>query len=174
MNNSERPRVQLQVRAAKLEDEPALFAMHRALHITHRDSHLSQAVLQASAYRDFETVLRQDLRHLLRDRNSFVFVASEGSTPAGYVSGKVHDEPGRLLPRRGFMEDWWVEPAYRGMGLGRTLALRLRDAFLTAGCQVFESSTWASNEGARNAHRRLGFSEAQVTYRLILGDEDEV
>lgn len=172
MKPSEPRPLRIQIRPATLADFAAIYTMHRELHVLHRDSHLGETVRTASAYHQFDSVLREDLQHLLRERAAFVFVAHAGPKAAGYVTGKVREEPGRVLPRRGFMEDWWVEPQYRRTGLGRALVLRLRDAFKSAGCQVFESSTWASNEGARHAHRSLGFEEAQVSYRLILNDVD--
>ncbi len=161
----------VRIQPASMEDFATLFAMHRALHISHRDSHISEVIRRASGYQNFDAVLQEDLRHLLRDRASLVFIARVDRHPVGYVSGKVRSEPGRLLHRRGFMEDWWVEPEHRGAGIGRMLFEQLRVEFERAGCQVFESSTWASNEGARRAHEKLGFVEAQVSYRLILDQE---
>jgi len=41
----------------------------------------------------------------------------------------------------------------------------LEERFAAVGCEVTESATWSSNEGARRAHDALGFREIRVVYR---------
>jgi ribosomal protein S18 acetylase RimI-like enzyme len=83
----------------------------------------------------------------------------------GYITGRVTVEPRRVLPRRGVVEDWYVAPDSRGAGVGSSLLHELEARFAAAGCEVIESATWSSNEGARRAHDALGFREIRVMYR---------
>jgi len=72
------------------------------------------------------------------------------------------------LPRRGVVEDWYVEESFRGSGVGKQLLAELERRFGAAGCEVVESATWSANTNARRAHEALGFHEIRVIYRKLL------
>lgn len=134
--------------------------------MTHRQDLVTPEVHELSAYRDLEGALRDDVEALLRNPAATVLMAERSGEAVGYITGHVETDPRRVLPRRGIVEDWYVEPAARRSGTGRALFEALVDVFRGAGCEVVESMTWAPNEGARSAHRALGFVEIDVRYRM--------
>lgn len=155
----------VQVRRAAQEDRDLVLGYHRALYLDHRNSVVPADILPLYAYVDFESVLRQDVDGLLARAGCVVLIAEQEGRPVGYITGRVEHDARRVMARRGVVEDWYVEEAARGRGVGRALIDVLIDTFRREGCTLLESSTWASNEGARRAHRRLGFDETQIQFR---------
>lgn len=160
---------ELELRRATLADRAMVLSFHRALYITHRDRVLPPDTLELIAYRDFETVLREDVEAMLKSDQTIVLLGLErGERAIGYVSARIHQEPRRLLRRRGVIEDWFVDEAHRGKGHGRALLMGIEATLRDAGCELLESATWAFNDSARRAHLALGFKEIQIQYRKRL------
>ena len=156
------------IREAQESDREALLSFHKSLYQGHRDQVVAEEDLPLIAYRDYERLLADDLRALLADRSSHVLLAESGGEAVGYITGKVAVEHGRVLPRKGIVEDWYVSPQARGQGVGAQLLRELEARFAAAGCDVIQSATWTANQGARRAHEALGFKEIRVMYRKIL------
>jgi len=158
----------LQFRRATLADRGLLFTLHRSLYIDHRDKILPPEIIELVAYRDFDTVLREDIEALLKSEQTIVLIGHLDGDVVGYISARIQQEPRRLLRRRGVIEDWYVEEEHRGKGYGGELLKAIEASLLEAGCEVLESATWSFNEGARRVHESLGFSEVQIQYRKRL------
>lgn len=155
----------IQVREAGDSDRDTLLDFHQSLYQAHRDEVVANADVPLIEYRDYDRILRDDLDALMRDQHSHVLVAESQGVAIGYITGRVTVERRRVLPRRGVIEDWYVVPASRSSGVGALLLREIEQRFAAAGCEVIESATWASNEGARRAHDALGFREIRVMYR---------
>ena len=156
------------IRRATLDDRAIVLHFHRALYIDHRDTIVDPVALPLFAYRDMDATLRDDVLGLLRSRESTVLLAERSGVPVGYISGHTEVDARRVLPRRGVIEDWYVDPELRGQGVGTRLMERMEGLFRARGCDVMESGTWAFNRGARDAHARAGFSEIEVKFRKRL------
>lgn len=156
------------VRRAGPRDRTAVLGFHRALYQTHRDRVLPEGMLPLVGYRDFDTVLREDVEAMLANPEVAVLLAERDGVPIGYVTGHVDHDPRRLTRRRGIVGDWYVDESARGLGVGKQLIDLLTAIFREAGCDAMESATWAFNDGARRAHLALGFREVQITYRKPL------
>jgi ribosomal protein S18 acetylase RimI-like enzyme len=159
---------ELEIRRATLADRAIVLSFHRALYITHRDRVLPPGILELIAYRDFDNVLREDVDAMLKNDQTIVLLGLESGKAVGYISGRIQQEPRRLLRRRGVIEDWYVDEAYRGKGYGASLLYGLEASLRDAGCELLESATWAFNDSARRAHEALGFKEVQIQYRKRL------
>lgn len=155
----------IRVRAADDRDRDALLRFHKNLYESHRDRVVEPEDLPLVAYRDYDRILEDDLDALMRDDDAYVLVAETDGKPIGYITGRVTVESRRVLPRRGIVEDWYVDEHARGAQVGRHLLEELERRFADAGCQVVESATWSGNVGARDAHESLGFREIRVIYR---------
>jgi ribosomal protein S18 acetylase RimI-like enzyme len=162
---------ELELRRATLADRAIVLSFHRALYVTHRDRILPPDMLELIAYRDFETVLREDVEAMLKSDQTIVFIGMESTRAVGYISGRIQQEPRRLLRRRGVIEDWYIDEAHRGKGYGSALLFGLESALREAGCELLESATWAFNDSARRAHDALGFKEVQIQYRKRIESE---
>ena len=158
------------IRPATSHDRAALLPLHRALYLDHRETVLANTELLATQYRDFESVLEEDLRSLLIREDALVFAAEIEGQIVGYITGCIQDDSRRVIRRRGVVEDWLVIDDRRAAGLGRRLMEVLMNAFRDRGCQLAESSTWVKNDAARQAHLALGFQESQIRFRRWLED----
>ena len=158
----------IELRDAHDDDRDVLLRFHRSLYEGHRDQVVAQEDLPLIAYLDYARILEDDLRALMRDGNAYVLIGEIDGEPIGYITGRITTEARRVLPRRGIVEDWYVEERARGTGIGKRLLDALQARFIDAGCQVIESATWSGNEGARRVHDALGFREIRVIYRKLV------
>jgi GNAT superfamily N-acetyltransferase len=156
------------IRRASPADRDALVAFHRALYIDYRNELVPEALRPLSAYRDFERALRDDVAAMLKNPASVVLIAEQDGRAVGYATGHVEDDPRRELSRKGVVEDWFVEESARGRGIGKELLDALLAIFREVGCSVAESTTWPTNDLARHAHERAGFSEIEIKFRRRL------
>lgn len=153
------------IRRATRADRSTLLELHRALYVTHRDRIVPDDRLPLIAYRNFDAVLREDVESMLSNPDVVFLVAEIAGAIVGYVTGHVENDARRVLPKKGVIEDWYVSEATRGLGVGKTLLATAENIFRQVGCQVIESATWPTNDGARRAHEALGFQEIQIVYR---------
>lgn len=158
----------IEIREAGEADRDILLGFHRSLYELHRDEVVAVDVLPLIEYRDYARALEDDVATLLADRYSHILIAESEGMAVGYITGRTMVEPRRVLPRRGVVDDWYVDPVHRGQGIGAALLRKIEERFRSAGCQAIESATWSSNEGARRAHDSLGFQEIRVIYRKRL------
>ncbi len=157
-----------EVREAVEGDRETLRGFHESLYRSHRDEVVPADVVSLIEYRDYAQVVEDDVKALLADRNSHIFIAESGGVAVGYITGRTLVEPHRVLAHRGVVEDWYVDQGHRGQGIGAALLRTIEERFRSVGCEVIESGTWSSNEGARRAHASLGFHEIRVVYRKRL------
>lgn len=161
----------VRIRNAGPEDRDRILAFHLELYVDHRDRVIPQEQLPMIGYRDYAGVLREDVSSLMRRGGALVLVAEMDGEAVGYITGRIENDPRRTLMRRGVVEDWFVSSEGRGEGVGRQLMAALEEHFRRAGCEMMESGTWSLNDGARAAHRSLGFEEIRVTYAKQLNDD---
>jgi len=161
----------VELRRATSADRSLLVHLHRTLYVEYAKEITPKKLAPFFAWRDFEQVLRDDVDSLLARPQALVVLAeTQTGEPLGYITGHVENETRRLLSRRGVVEEWCVLAEARGQGVGRTLYAELEQLFRGAGCQVVESETWPFNEGARAAHRAMGFDEVKVRFEKRLED----
>ena len=103
-----------------------------------------------------------------KDPRSVLLVAqrteSDGLRPVhdliGFAVATVEAEvPIYHVHEYGFIHDTWVEPAWRGRGIGRALIAQTLAAFSEMGVKQVRLDTARGNESARALFRGLGFRE---------------
>lgn len=156
------------IRPGTKADRSLMVAYHHALYVDHRKDIVAAELAPFYAYKNLPTALRDDVDAILRSPRSVVLIAEEGEQPVGYITGHIEEDRRRELSRKGVVEDWFVDQEARGRGVGRALFDGLVAAFRERGCVMLESTTWAGNDGARAAHRALGFHDIEVKMRRLL------
>lgn len=88
-----------------------------------------------------------------------VFVAENDGLVVGFIEVGLRSHADGCDSRRpvGFVEGWYVEPAHRGVGVGRALMQAAEDWARSQGCREIASDTWIDHESSQRAHEALGF-----------------
>ncbi len=70
----------------------------------------------------------------------------------------------------GFIEGWYVDPAWRGQGLGRKLLSAAEQWARSHGCREMASDTWIDNELSQRVHEAAGYTVVDrcIHYRKAL------
>ena len=93
---------------------------------------------------------------------AFLARAPDG-LPVGFVEVSIRltaegCQPGRI----GYIEGWYVEPEWRGRGLGALLLQAAETWALERGCREMASDSQFENGAGREAHQRLGYQEVSL------------
>ena len=99
-----------------------------------------------------------------------VLIAEWDGAPAGFAL--FFHNFSTFLGRRGlYLEDLFVQPAYRGRGVGRALLARLAATAVERGCGRFEWSVLDWNESAIGFYESLGARpQSDWTVYRVTGD----
>lgn len=100
----------------------------------------------------------------------FVAIGPE-SQLAGFVEVSLREDPESIKRHRiGYLEGWFVDPAYRRQGVGRGLVRAAEGWVRGQGCTVMDSDAEVMDETSHRAHAALGYREVerQVRFRKIL------
>ena len=70
----------------------------------------------------------------------------------------------------GYIEGWYVDPEWRGQGIGRKLLAAAEDWARSHGCREMASDTWIDNEVSQRVHEAAGYEVVDrcVHYRKTL------
>jgi len=87
----------------------------------------------------------------------------------GLVEVSIHaTAPGCTTDRIGYLEAWYVDPDWRGQGVGRELVLVAEAWAQSAGCREMASDTTPSYPVSPVAHAALGYQEVERFFRKDL------
>ena len=117
---------------------------------------------------DVDRLLRGNARSTLR---LVVLIAVSGDERVGFVEAglRSHADGCETDHAVGFLEGWYVAPAYRRRGVGRALVDAAEAWARGHGCREMASDTWSDERGAVSlgAHQALGFEvvDRVVTFR---------
>jgi aminoglycoside 6'-N-acetyltransferase I len=89
----------------------------------------------------------------------------------GLMEVAIHDHaPGCTTNKIGFLEGWYVDPEWRGQGIGGRLVEAAEAWARTQGCTEMASDTDGSYPISPTAHARLGYQEVRrdIFFRKLL------
>jgi aminoglycoside 6'-N-acetyltransferase I len=87
----------------------------------------------------------------------------------GLVEVSIHQQaPGCTTDRIGYLEAWYVDPEYRGQGVGRALVQSAEEWARAQGCREMASDTDPSYPVSPAAHAGLGYQEVARFFRKDL------
>jgi aminoglycoside 6'-N-acetyltransferase I len=128
----------------------------------------------ASAHEaEVDAIVRGEVRSTLP---LAVLIARCGGAPVGFVEVglRSHADGCEGDHAVGFLEGWYVAPAFRQQGVGRALVAAAEAWARGHGCREMASDTWSDARGdaSVDAHRALGFEvvDRVVTFRKSIDE----
>lgn len=107
----------------------------------------------------------------LRDSSWHVWIAEERGEPIGYLCAVVQERaesPFGVAGRYMEIDQLVVDPRRRKRGVARALVRAVIGAALLRGIHDVEMSSWAFNEEAHEAFRKLGFAPRVIRFGMEL------
>ncbi len=121
-----------------------------------------------------EDHLRVHLTDLFTTRLAMSYVAGEGEEIVGFITGSITQRPPVILPHRdGLVDNAYVIPRWRGLGIGTRLCRMMLDWFAEQGVEEVRIHYQVSNRKGVKFWERLGFRPWTIQAHLWLaGDKD--
>ncbi|SEQ40029.1 GNAT family N-acetyltransferase [Natrinema salaciae] len=91
----------------------------------------------------------------------------------GFASVSIERGSLELDTTRGLLSNIYVEPAYRGRGIGTALLEAAEESLSRQGAEELLLEVMANNESARRFYRHNGYDEFRVTMARSLEDREE-
>jgi GNAT superfamily N-acetyltransferase len=110
-----------------------------------------------------ERVMRRFLADLTSSSHAFLFVAECEERTIGFVSGELRESSPTFSPKTwASVDDVFVEPDYRNLGVGRALVESVKSWAKERGADGVSLQVAAANERGRKFYEDLGFREVSV------------
>ncbi len=110
-----------------------------------------------------ERVMRRFLADLAGSNHSFLFVAEHAGRTVGFISGELREgSPTFQAKTWASVDDVFVEPDNRNLGVGRALLECVKEWAKERGADGVSLQVAAANERGRKFYEDLGFREVSV------------
>ncbi len=110
-----------------------------------------------------EKVMRRFLADLTSSSHTFLFVAEYDGRTVGFVSGELRESSPAFRPKTwASVDDVFVEPDYRNLGVGRALLESVKAWAKERDADGISLQVAAANERGRKFYEELGFREVSV------------
>ena len=155
----------MNIRIAEVRDIPALLALLVQVAEVHRA--LRPDLFSAGTQKYSET----QLAAMLNDPQKPIFVAETDGKVVGHLFCALRDygTEGVFLPYRSlYIEDFCIDEAYRGTGVGTQLYQYARDFAKRSGCYNLTLNVWTANRGAVDFYAACGMSAQRLVMEQIL------
>jgi ribosomal protein S18 acetylase RimI-like enzyme len=117
-----------------------------------------------------EKTMRRFLADLASSGHSFLFVAVSGGRTVGFISGELREGSPTFQPKTwASVDDVFVEPDHRNLGMGRALLESVGAWARERGASGISLQVAAANARARKFYEELGFREISVYEVLEFG-----
>jgi aminoglycoside 6'-N-acetyltransferase I len=113
--------------------------------------------------------LNYDLDDILADARRAVFIAARaGGKVIGFVEASLREYgEGCETSPVGYIESWFVDEDLRGQGIGGMLVHTAENWARERGCTEMGSDTWLENQVSIEAHKKLGYEEAECLIHFV-------
>jgi aminoglycoside 6'-N-acetyltransferase I len=112
--------------------------------------------------------LQFDMEEIFDSEKDAVFLAFADGQPAGMIEARLREyAEGCETSPVGYIEGWFVHGEFRGTGVAGELVRAAEDWARENGCTEMASDTWLDNEVSINAHKKLGYHEAERLVHFV-------
>ena len=127
--------------------------------------------LRMALWPDSAASFELEVAEILEAEHLAAFVAEQDGNLVGFVEASLRGyAEGCDSSPVGYLEGWFVAPAYRLTGIGRRLVQAAEGWARAQGCTEMASDSELSNTPSHQAHARLGYQEVEriVCFRKAL------
>lgn len=94
------------------------------------------------------------------DPSAVLIAQDKKGTAQGFVELTIRSHAEGCTPGRiAYLEGWYVDPGFRGKGVGRMLLKAAEEWAKQNRCRELASDAWSKNTLSRKAHLAMGFKE---------------
>jgi GNAT superfamily N-acetyltransferase len=156
----------IKVTTYKATDHPEVLRLLLELHSTYFSQIAPPQIQELQVEKDIKKAYEKYLYYVTHHKPSWqILVAKTAENKTiGFIIGSVETDNTLEISKIGKCEDWYVEPEYRGFGIGMKLFNEMEKWLIKKGCKRVHSETWQGNELSINAHVRAGFFISGVTF----------
>ena len=109
-------------------------------------------------------LLEAEIDEILAAGQGVLFAVTDGGEVIGFAEVSIRLFAESCDTRNaGYLEGWWVDPAYRRHGVGAQLVAAAEDWAQQRGALEFASDCELDNATSEQAHKALGFEETHRT-----------
>ena len=159
----------MKIRKANREDVEKLVTL-----LTHFETgtgtRLPKQLLQIRAYKNTSEAIRNEVERLFSNPKCTTFIAEEEDQSAGFIFGEIKEKKEKVYDKEGYVDSWYVEPKYRGMGTGKLLFDSLIDEFKKADCTHIALNVHFDNTKAIQIYEHMGFTKRVISFIKPLKD----
>ena len=154
-----------EIRKAEDRDIPGILGLLVQVNMVHHNGRPDLFKGPATKYTEAQ------LRAILRDETTPVFVAVDGGAVEGHAFCVIKQFPGdNILTdiKTLYIDDICVDESCRGRGTGRALYGHVRQFAKALGCYNLTLNVWSLNEGALRFYESLGLVPQKIGMEQIL------
>ena len=156
--------MKVNVRTANEKDVPGLVEMYNKLR-KYELSLLPENVRSIQLNYELEKTDRDVLESIHDPRFIILVALSEDNELIGFVTAEYGEFNGY---REGEISFLYVEPKFRGHGVGKLLFEKCLDWFNDKGCKSISINVYAYNNLAKRFYSSLGFTRVQENWKKII------
>lgn len=121
----------------------------------------------------FGEVYVDDLLKKISKNNGKILIVEEDGGVIGFASGYIEEisEQERLgyIPViSGYIPDIYLDPEYRGTGIGAQLMEKMEQYFKEKGCNLVSFKVLKSNEVAHEFYKKLGYEDREYIMEKMI------
>ena len=106
--------------------------------------------------------LEEETNDILKDKGWGLFAVEHEGKLIGFIECSIRDKaPGCETNRIGYIEGWFIAPAFRNLGLGKKLVEQGEKWAKDSGCREMASDTTSDYPLSPKAHKALGYKEVK-------------
>lgn len=153
------------IRRAKESDIPVIDKLLYEVHKVHSDVRPDLFKAGAKKYTD------EELKVIIRDEQTPVFVAEKDGTVLGYafcIHKQYIDDNNMTDVKTLYIDDLCVDEAARGTHIGRALYEYVLDYARKSGCYNLTLNVWADNANAMKFYEKIGLKVQKIGMETIL------
>lgn len=101
-------------------------------------------------------------------KTAITFLLLSNNKPVGYIYGYIAYRTDMIIDKEGYINDFYIQPKYRGRGYGKKLLNEMLAWFKSKKLSYAQLDVPKPNKSARRLYKTLGFTDYMYDMRMKL------